>query len=313
MLSYTTRACPRHTTTHTHCTFCSKRRRSSSSLHRSGSHCESRLENFFFTPWKKSPPLELEKKQNAQDNPWRRVVLSLARQETPQQDAAEVNMEVVPKPQHFPAQDRPHLKTTRQPNLTERMDLDAASSSKSDSQRKCQLVDSDGFKQDKKSCKPSAPLIAPPISTANPFDILNSTAGISNESPSEPIPRRMPTITAYIKVVTNEDLKLVQDCTAGEVHFKYVRNGLRIRTMSATDHKAATSALQRKGVEFYTHNPHPGQKVKFILKGPPPNMTCEEVINGLLQKGVAISHCRQLKRTIVNLEKSVSPCPSPSG
>jgi hypothetical protein len=38
--------------------------------------------------------------------------------------------------------------------------------------------------------------------------------------------------------------------------------------MTAADHKAVTTALQRKGVEFYTHNRHSGQKVKFILVSP---------------------------------------------
>ena len=40
-------------------------------------------------------------------------------------------------------------------------------------------------------------------------------------------------------------------------------------------------------------------------------MMCEEVINGLLQKGVAISHCRQLKRTVVNPENVRTSMPLP--
>ena len=83
------------------------------------------------------------------------------------------------------------------------------------------------------------------------------------------------------------------------VKFEYVRHGLRIKTMSTADHKAATALLQAKGVEFFTHNPNPGNNTKFILKGPPPNMTCEEVVTGLSRHGVAISHCRQIKRTLV--------------
>ena len=93
---------------------------------------------------------------------------------------------------------------------------------------------------------------------------------MSTDSPSEPQARRKPPITACLKVVSPEDIKLIQGGTSGDVKFKYVRHGLRIKTTSAADHKAATSLLQEKGVEFFTYNSNPGLNTKFIVKGPSP-------------------------------------------
>ena len=102
------------------------------------------------------------------------------------------------------------------------------------------------------------------------LDTEAQTAGTSTDSPSEPQGRRMPPITARLRAVSPEDIKMIQECTTGDVKFEYVRHGLRIKTMSTADYKAATALLQEKGVEFFTHNPNPGSNTKFILKGPPP-------------------------------------------
>ena len=79
----------------------------------------------------------------------------------------------------------------------------------------------------------------------------------------------MPPITARLRVVSPEDIKMIQECTTGDVRFEYVRHGLRIKTMSTPDHKAATALLQEKGVEVLTHNTNPGSNTKFIMKGTP--------------------------------------------
>ena len=102
----------------------------------------------------------------------------------------------------------------------------------------------------------------------------------------------MPPIVAKFKTVTVEKIKMLQDCTINEIKFEYVRGGLKIRTLGrpTADHKAVSSKLKQGWVEYFTYNPTPGQSVKYILKGPPSNMTCEEVISGLAKQGVAISH-----------------------
>ena len=122
----------------------------------------------------------------------------------------------------------------------------------------------------------------------------------------------MPPIVAKYKTITEKDIKMLQGCTKNEIRFEYYRDGLKIRTADAADHKTVTSKkLKQEAVEYFIYNPTPGQSVKYILKGPPSNMTCEEVISGLARKGVVISHCRQLKRTTTNdLNLRVS-CPSP--
>ena len=39
--------------------------------------------------------------------------------------------------------------------------------------------------------------------------------------------------------------------------------------------------------------------MKFILRGLPPSTECEEILAGLRERGVEISHARQIKRNIV--------------
>ena len=50
------------------------------------------------------------------------------------------------------------------------------------------------------------------------------------------------------------------------------------------------------------------QQVKFLLKGLPPNMESNEIVEGLREKGVETSYARQIKRNImVERVKTVKP------
>ena len=134
----------------------------------------------------------------------------------------------------------------------------------------------------KKACKQPAPKERKPIKTSNPFSVLDRDAleagPSSTDTPREPQrDKRMPPLVAKFQVVATEEIKMLQDCTKNEINFEYVRGGLKIRTFGAADHKAVISKLKEGGIEYFTFNPNPGQSAKFILKGPPPNMTCEEV------------------------------------
>ena len=90
---------------------------------------------------------------------------------------------------------------------------------------KRQLADAEGFNFDTKACKLTNLPKAPPVDLSNTFQVLDSdlqAAGRSTDSPSGPKARRMPYITARLKVVSLEDLKMIQWCTSGDVRFEYV-------------------------------------------------------------------------------------------
>ena len=69
--------------------------------------------------------------------------------------------------------------------------------------------------------------------------------------------------------------------------------------MNATDHQNVARYLVGRDTEFYTFNLNPGHMVKYILRGLPPLTECAEILAGLREKGVEVSHARQMKRNIV--------------
>ena len=88
----------------------------------------------------------------------------------------------------------------------------------------------------------------------------------------------------------------------GLICLEYTMNGLKIRTTNNADHDAFLKAW---GIEFYTHDPNPSQQVKYILRGLPPSTEDKEIKIGLREKGVAVTHVRQLKRNVVEDEMRV--------
>ena len=77
--------------------------------------------------------------------------------------------------------------------------------------------------------------------------------------------------------------------TSGLVSFEYTNGGLKIRPVSKSGHNSILTLLKDSGVEFYTLNRNPEQKV-------PPSTDSNEVIVGLRDKGIIVSNARQLKR-----------------
>ena len=59
--------------------------------------------------------------------------------------------------------------------------------------------------------------------------------------------------------------------------------------------RGSANFLDNKDVEYYTSNPNAAQQVKFILRGLSPSMAIEEIVPGLREQGVEVSHTRQIK------------------
>ena len=76
----------------------------------------------------------------------------------------------------------------------------------------------------------------------------------------------------------------------GQISFEYVASGLKIRTSNAADNQNVVRYLDGRGAESYTFDPNPGQMVKFVLRSLPPSTECEEIMAGLRERGVVVSH-----------------------
>ena len=109
----------------------------------------------------------------------------------------------------------------------------------------------------------------------------------------------MPPIVARFQKVDTATVNSIKAQTSGQVTFEYAASGLKIRTSNAADHQSVVRYLDGRGVEFYTFDPNPGQMVKYILRGLPPSTECEEIMAGVREKDVEVSHARQIKRNIL--------------
>ena len=171
--------------------------------------------------------------------------------------------------------------------------------------RKRQLADKDGFEKPRKPAKlkDTDKGKEKPVETSNIFNHLREDAakpGTSKEAnpPAQPKPKRIPPIVAKVNKVEATFINAVRAQTSGLVSFEYTQGGLKIRTSVEADHKAVVTYLRGRGVEFFTFNPNPIHQVRYVLRGLPPSMECNEIIAGLREKGVEVSYARQLKRNV---------------
>ena len=190
----------------------------------------------------------------------------------------------------------------------------------SDPQRKRQFTDNEGFTHPPKFAKVTEQIIKP-VETGNMFGVLageTTAAGpsgtsrtINNGNGPQRKPRKMPPIVARLPKVTPPMITELKNQTNAGILFEYSAGGLKIRTSTPADHKSVCNFLDGKGAEFYTFNPNPAQQVKFILRGLPPSMDIEEIVAGIREEGVEISHARQIKRNTINEdgEREVTPLP----
>jgi Arginine methyltransferase-interacting protein, contains RING Zn-finger len=176
----------------------------------------------------------------------------------------------------------------------------------SEGQRKRQIADVEGFILPPKNKTAKANLEkakAPPITIANQFQSLcseTSQAGPSRDRAQSTVKaRKMPPIVAKVKAIDTTFVNAVKAQTSGLVTFEYTAGGLKIRPESKSDHHNIVVFLKGKGVEYFTFNPNPEQNMRFVLRGLPPNTESDEVVAGLREKGIEVSHARQIKRNAV--------------
>ena len=178
-------------------------------------------------------------------------------------------------------------------------------------------MDRDGFELSKKPCRPVEHKPSP-VKTGNFFTPLSmdvvTQPGPSSAPQAQTAPqatttaaapqatqKRMPPIIVRVPVVESSLLAKLK--AAGPTcYFEYVKNGLRVMTKSHQDHAAVSKFLQLTKTEFFTYNPTPGATVKFVLRGLPPNATCEEIATELKNCGIAIQHVKQITKGRINAE-----------
>ena len=170
-------------------------------------------------------------------------------------------------------------------------------------QRKRQFVDGEDFTHPSKTDKVGKvdsnqnfkiSILAGETAVAGPSGV----SGIGNAI-LDPRSKKMPLIAAKFARVDTTVVNGIKAQTSGQISFEYAANGLKIRTMNATDHHNVARYLVGRGTEFYTFNPNQGQMVNYILRGLPPPTECEEKLARLREKGMEVIHAPQMKRNIV--------------
>jgi len=218
--------------------------------------------------------------------------------------ASQISMAPKPQPSVPSGSGSPHVNL----QCSEVMEI---SDNLNESQRKRQLTDVDGFVHPPKSKTAKAGKVGEttkPVLTKNSFGLLSreaAQAGCSKDSSPVAAPkvkvRQTPPIMAKVVKVDAAFVNAVKAQTSGLVSFEYTGAGLKIRPGTQSDHTSVVTFLRDSGVEFYTFNPNPEQQIRYVLRGLPPSTDSEEVIAGLREKGVVVSHARQIKRN-VNIE-----------
>jgi len=183
-------------------------------------------------------------------------------------------------------------------------------------------ADSEGFKFPRNPCRPATPEPAKPPVTKNMFQGLETLADVQPSTssssahqaataPQAPKKRRVPPI--YVKLARIEGAMIAQlKAAAPSCYFEYVATGLRVQTKTLVEHAATTQLLNQQKVEYFTYDPNPGTTTKFVLRGLPPNTSCEEIANALKENKIMLTHVKQMTKARVDQEtreKTHAPLP----
>ena len=183
-------------------------------------------------------------------------------------------------------------------------------------------ADSEGFKFPRNPCRPATPEPAKPPVTKNMFQGLETLADVQPSTssssahqaataPQAPKKRSVPPI--YVKLARIEGAMIAQlKAAAPSCYFEYVATGLRVQTKTLVEHAATTQLLNQQKVEYFTYDPNPGTTIKFVLRGLPPNTSCEEIANALKENKIMLTHVKQMTKARVDQEtreKTHAPLP----
>ena len=90
----------------------------------------------------------------------------------------------------------------------------------------------------------------------------------------------MPPFVARIATVDTSIVNAIKAQTSGQIVLDYAARGLKIRTDTLADFNSVSTYLDGRGTEFYTFEPNPGQKVKYILRVSPPQQIVTRSLPG---------------------------------
>ena len=171
-------------------------------------------------------------------------------------------------------------------------------------------MDNEGFEFPKRTCNPLPEQRPADLEVRNrflPFSMETDQtsqpeAGPSTAPQAQPSkPKRMPPIFIRVPVVESSLVSALK-MAGPSAYFEYVPSGLKVMTKDLNDHTNITKLLQIQKKEYFTFNPTPGATARFVLKGLPPNATCEEIAAGLKSSGIKVSHVSQIKKGRVDQE-----------
>ena len=86
----------------------------------------------------------------------------------------------------------------------------------------------------------------------------------------------------------------------------------KLKIKNQVEHAAAIGILKKEGIDYFTYNPKPGSTIKFVLRGLPLNVSCEEIAQQIKKAGIVLTQTKQMTKHSVHpetWEKFIAPLP----
>ena len=135
--------------------------------------------------------------------------------------------------------------------------------------------------------------------TTTPTTSSNPTTPCPTQStPSKP--PNPPAIVIDKKCTNSKLLVQIKQTLRSSYTSSYNTQGLRIQCTTDTDYKTLQDLLLLQKLQFYTYQYSNNNNVKFVIRGLPPNISEEEILNEIQSSGLPAVTVRQFKRTQID-------------
>ncbi|XP_018325017.1 uncharacterized protein LOC108736903 [Agrilus planipennis] len=124
------------------------------------------------------------------------------------------------------------------------------------------------------------------ITTSNSFEVLHC------ESTDQP---KIPPVIIHYNEDWNQIRKKLQLNNVKFDHFTSTKNGVRIQPCTEEDHSRLTALLDKIDCYYYTYTCDRKRPIKYVIKGIPTSLSCDDVSNDLEGKGISDTTVHRMK------------------
>lgn len=145
------------------------------------------------------------------------------------------------------------------------------------------------------------------ITTGNRFDLLSSSEDEDEEqilikqhrqARDQKQPKPPPIVLySYIENHTYTINNMKKDMT-GDIQVKNKGNRLIVYTENRKDYDKLTAIIQQSKLEYHTYTPKEDRQHKLVIKNLPPNISCQEIKDDLVTKGISIINITQMTKKL---------------